>query len=51
MGNKYSGWKKAYDQNDIEKAIIIINEAIELDSENQYYKDQKTKFENSKKGN
>ena len=35
----------------IEKAIIIINEAIELDSENQYYKDQKTKFENSKKGN
>ena len=39
-------WK----MDNIEEAIIIINQAIELDSENQYYKDQKTKFQNSKKG-
>lgn len=40
-------WK----MNSIEEAITIINIAIELDLENQYYKDQKTKFQNSKKGN
>ena len=39
-------WK----MDDIEEAIVIINQSIELDSENQYYIDQKTKFINSKKG-
>ena len=39
-------WK----MDNIEEAIIIINQAIELELENQYYKDQKTKFQNSKKG-
>ena len=29
------------------KAIIIINESIDLDPENQYYQNQKNKFLNS----
>ena len=39
-------WK----MNKVEEAITVINNAIELDSETQYYKDQKLKFINSKKG-
>ena len=39
-------WK----MNKVEEAITVINNAIELDSESQYYKDQKLKFINSKKG-
>ncbi len=40
-------WK----MNKIDKAITVINQAIEMDPEYQYYQDQKIKFENSKKGN
>ena len=35
----------------IDEAIIIIDKAIEMDPKSQYYKDQKIKFKNSKKGN
>ena len=34
-----------------DEAILVINEAIVLDSDNEYYKDQKLKFINSQKGN
>jgi tetratricopeptide (TPR) repeat protein len=40
-------WK----MNRIDEAINTINQAIEMDPKYQYYQDQKTKFENSKKGN
>jgi len=40
-------WK----MNEIDEAIIIIDKAIEMDPKSQYYKDQKIKFKNSKKGN
>jgi tetratricopeptide (TPR) repeat protein len=40
-------WK----MNEIDEAIIVIDQAIEMDPKSQYYKDQKIKFKNSKKGN
>ena len=40
-------WK----MNKVEEAIAVINNAIEMDPEYQYYQEQKTKFQNSKKGN
>ena len=40
-------WK----MNKIDEALTVINQAIEMDPESQYYQEQKTKFQNSKKGN
>jgi len=37
--------------NRIDEAINVIKQAIEMDSDYQYYQDQKIKFENSRKGN
>ena len=40
-------WK----MNRVDEALTVINQAIEMDPEYQYYQEQKTKFQNSKKGN